>query len=92
MKEENLQRRIENLRERYPLYSREDELVVRVSRWIHEAAKSLIPNSALTVAEGHIESYEKSAVRYEFDRDLAKKLWEIIEEAWNKYGKVEAIQ
>ena len=81
----NLEERIDILNKKYPSFSREENLICTVSRWIHAAANSLIPDSPLTVAEGNIKSYEENAARNRPDNYLIKELREIVENAWKIY-------
>lgn len=80
--DESLEKRINSLRERYPPYSREYELIVAISCGICRAAKSLIPDSELTVTGGYIEGYGE--IR-EADNYLIGELREIVENAWRIY-------
>ena len=84
-----LEKIISGLRKNYPEYSREDELICRVSGWIHVASKSLIPNSDLRVAEDQIDAYEE---RKTHDKNLVEKLWEIVDHAWEIYGEISSNQ
>jgi len=89
----NLEAKITLLRKKYREYSIEDELICRVSGWIHSAAKSLIPNSDLRLAQDGIEIYEERGKNgYAIDDNLIKGLWEIVNDAWDKYGEVEEVR
>ena len=90
MIDKNLDDKIELLRKKYILFSPEDELICRVSGKIHCAARSLIPNSDLRIAQDNVEMYEERGRNgYTIDGNLIRGLWEIVNEAWDKYGEVE---
>ena len=77
---------LQNISKPYPLFSRERNLVSKVSCWIQRASKSLIPDSYLIVAEGHIEHHERvSNIRESSDNNLTSKLKKIVDLAYEKY-------
>ena len=84
--DKKLEERIKLLHQKYKIYSPEDELICGVSGWIHVAARSLMPNSNLRLAEDKVEVYEMSK---NADKGLVDSLWGIVNSAWDIYGEVE---
>ena len=85
---EDLEKRIKELHKKYPLFSRQEDLISKVRFWVSQAASSLIPDSALTVAEGCIKNYAgKSTARNRPDNYLTGELQEIVEKAYEEAMK-----
>ncbi len=81
----NLEKRIDGLFKKYPLFSREENLISKVRFWIVQASTSLIPDSPLAVAEGNIDCYEMNKSKGRLDNYLIGELRKIVEDAYNIY-------
>jgi hypothetical protein len=84
-----LEKRFGLLFGKYHLLSREHEVIYRVSGWVHDAARSLIPNSPLMLAQDNVEVYER---RETADKSLVEDLLGIVKDAWKIYGEVEVVR
>ena len=89
--DKNLEKRFNGLFKEYPLFSREEDLVSKVRFWIEQTANSLIPDSPLAVAEGHIDSYQY-ITKGNTNNYLIEQLRKIVENAYDIYcDKVEGV-
>lgn len=84
--DKELEKKLHELRARFPIYSRQEESVLRVGWDVRSACSSLIPNSYLRLAQDKVETYEK---KESSDVGTVNGLWDVINNAWDLYGEME---
>lgn len=78
----NLEKRINKLRKKYPLFSRENKILNETYFWIRDIVNSAIPDCQLAVANGKLDSYINSKNP---NRGLISELKEMVQYCQEKY-------
>ena len=84
----DLEKRLSELRGKFPEYSPQNEFILRIGWNIRSACNSLIPNSYLWLAQDKVEMYEE---KNSADVETINGLWEVTNGAWDLYGEKEAV-